>query len=56
MARYRMAEESITTHQVLALHLAGENLSEVFSEDGQTPLDYRARLRGAQTGVGVGPL
>jgi hypothetical protein len=40
MALDRMAEESIGTHQVLVVHLAGEDFPEVFGEDGQTPLDH----------------
>jgi hypothetical protein len=42
MALDGMAEERIGTRQILAIHLAGEDLDEVFGEDGQTPLDHRA--------------
>ena len=44
MALDRMAEERIGTHQILALHVAGEDLPEVSGEDRQTPLDHRTRL------------
>ena len=44
MALDRMAEERIGTHQILAFHVAGEDLPEVSGEDRQTPLDHRTRL------------
>src|SRR5882757_8770580 len=56
MAFNRMAKERIGTHQILAVHSAGEDLTETSGEDGQTPLDHRTRLRGTQAGVGIRPL
>jgi SRSO17 transposase len=44
MALDRMAEERIGTHQILALHVAEEELPEVSGEDRQTPLDHRTGL------------
>src|SRR5437660_11563142 len=44
MALDRMAEERIGTNQILAVHLASEDLAEVFGEVGQAPLDHRTRL------------
>jgi len=44
MAFDRMAQKGIGAHPILAIHFAEENLTQVFGEDGQTPLDHRARL------------
>ena len=44
MAPDRMAEERIGTYQILAVHLASEDVDEVFGEEGQASLDHRARL------------
>ena len=56
MALDRMAQERGGTYQVLAVHLAGENLAEGSGEDCQTPLDHRTRLPGTETGTGIRPL
>ena len=40
MALNRMAEERIGAYEILALHFAGEDLTEISGEDSQTPLDY----------------
>src|SRR5580658_1182599 len=40
MAFDRMAKNGIGAYEILAVHFAGENLTEVSGEDGQTPLDY----------------
>jgi hypothetical protein len=52
MAVDRMAQERIGTHEILAVHLAENDLAEVTGKDRQTPLDHRTRLSGTQAGVG----
>src|ERR1700744_3615676 len=55
MALDRMAQERIGARQILAIHSAGEDLTEVSGEDCKTPLDHRRVQSRTHSPVGERP-
>src|SRR6516225_9652679 len=56
MVADRMAARREGTDQILVIDLAAHYPTQSIGQNGQTPLDHRTGLRGAETRVGAGPL
>src|SRR6516225_535258 len=56
MVADRMAARREGTDPILVIDLAAHYPAPGIGQNGQTPLDHRTGLRGAETRVGAGPL